>query len=96
MFDLSNYPKNSKFFDPDNEKGISKMKDVFKGKINVELVGLKSKMQTIKDVDGKETKTRKGVNKNVVKNIKHEEYIDVLFNKKVVRHNIKRIHVIEL
>ena len=69
MFDLSNYPKNSKFFDPDNEKGISKMKDVFKGKINVELVGLKSKMQTIKDVDGKETKTRKGVIKTLLKTL---------------------------
>ena len=28
LFDLSNYPKNSKFFDPVNEKVIGKMKDV--------------------------------------------------------------------
>ena len=48
-------------------------------------------MQSIKDVDGKENKTGKGVNKNVFKNIKLEEYIDVLFNEKVVRYNIKRI-----
>ena len=96
MFDLSNYRKDSKFFDPDNEKGISKMKDVSRGKIYDEFVGLKSRMQSIKDVDGKETKTRKGVNKNVVKNIKYGKYIDVLFSKKLVRYNIKRNHVIEL
>ena len=95
MFDLSNYPKDSKFFDPDNEKGISKMKDLSRGKINYEFVGLKSRMQSIKDADGKETKTRKGVNKNVVKNIKHEKYI-VLFSKKLVRYNLKRNPVIEL
>ena len=29
----------------------------------------------------------KGINKK----LRHEEYVDVLFNKKVVRHNMKRI-----
>ena len=27
----------------------------------------------------------------IVKNIKHEEYIDLWFNKKIMRHNMKRI-----
>ena len=45
---------------------------------------LHSKMQSIKNFDGEENKTGKGVNKNVFKNIKHKEYIDVLINKKVV------------
>ena len=40
-------------------------------------------MQSIKDVDGKENKTGKGVNKNVFKNIKLEEYIDVCLTKKL-------------
>ena len=44
LFDLSNYPKDSKVFDPVNEKVIGKMKDVSDGKINNEFVGLKSKM----------------------------------------------------
>ena len=56
-----------------NEAG--KMKDESKWKINDEFVGLKSNMQSIKNVDGKENKAGEGVNKNVVKNIKHEEYI---------------------
>ena len=64
MLDLSNYPKDSKFYDPAN-------KNEPKGKINYEFVGLKSKMQSIKNVDGKENKTGKGVNKNVVKSIKY-------------------------
>ena len=44
LFDLRNYPKDSKFFDPVNKKVIGKMKDVSEGKINDEFVGLKSKM----------------------------------------------------
>ena len=48
LFDLSNYLKDSKFFDPFNEKVIGKMKDVSEGKINDEFVGLKSKMYSIK------------------------------------------------
>ena len=67
------------------------MEDESKGKINDEFVELKSKMQSIKDVDGEENKTEKKINKNVVKNRKQEEYVDVLFNKRIVRHNMKRI-----
>ena len=59
---------------------MGKMKDNSKGKINYEFVGIKSKMQPIKNVDSKENKTGKGVNKTIVKNIKHGGYIDVLFN----------------
>ena len=49
------------------------MKDESKGKINDEFVGLKSKTQSVKNVDGKENKTGKRVKKNVVKNIKHNK-----------------------
>ena len=37
-----------------------------------------------------EVKKAKGVNKNVVKNTRHKEFV-VLFNKKVMKHNMKRI-----
>ena len=40
LFDFSDYPLNSKFYDP----VIGKMKDEFKGVIISEFVGLKSKM----------------------------------------------------
>ena len=52
---MSNYPKDSKFLDPVNEKVIDKMKDVCQGKINDEFLGLKSKMFSIKNIDGKES-----------------------------------------
>ena len=44
LFDFSDYPLNSKFFDPVNKKLIGKTKHKFKGKIISEFVGLKSKM----------------------------------------------------
>ena len=41
LFDFSEYPRDSKFFDPVNKKVIAKVKDELKGKINNEFVGLK-------------------------------------------------------
>ena len=58
------------------------MKDKFKGKIFNEFIGLKSNMSSLITVDGEEVKKAKGVNKTVVKNIRHKEYINVLFNEK--------------
>ena len=81
MFDFSDYPLNSKFFDPVNKKVIGKMKDEFKGKIISEFVGLKSKMYSLIGVDDEEVTKTKGV----------QEFVDVLFNKKVIRHNMERI-----
>ena len=63
MLDLSNYLKDSKLFDPVNEKAIGKMKDESKVNISDEFFRLKSK-----NIDRKESKTGKGVYKNVVKN----------------------------
>ena len=54
MFDFSNYPLNSTFFDPANKKVIGTMKDEFKGRIISEFVGLKSKMYSLISVDNKE------------------------------------------
>ena len=48
LFDLSNYSKDSKFFNETNEKVIGKMKDEFGGVIVSGFVGLKLKMYSIK------------------------------------------------
>ena len=45
---LSNYSKDSKFFDENNKKVTGKMKDEFGGVIANEFVGLKSKMYSVK------------------------------------------------
>ena len=63
------------------------MKDVSEGKIIDEFVGLKSKMYSIKNIDGEESNTAKRVNIATGFN----EFKDTLFNKKVVRHKMKRI-----
>ena len=87
LFDFSNYPVKSKFFDPANKKVIGKMKDEFKGKIISEFVGLKSKMYSLISVNDEEVTKAKGINKK----IKHRVFVDVLLGKKVIRHNMKRI-----
>ena len=62
------------------------MKDESKGKMYS-----KSKMYSLMDVDDEEVKKVKGVNENVVKEIRHKEYIGALFNKKIIRHKMKII-----
>ena len=63
------------------------MKDEFGGVIVEEFVGLKSKMYSTKKIDGKECNAAKGV--SIV--TEFDEFKDVLFNKKNIRHKIKRI-----
>ena len=86
FFDFSDYPLRSKFFDSVNKKVIGKMKDEFRGKIISEFPGLKSKMYSLINVDIEEVTKARGVNKK----IRHKEFVGVLFNKKVIRHNMKR------
>ena len=61
--------------------------DIFEGKIIDEFVGLKSKMHSMKHIDGKKSNTAKGV--NIANGF--NEFKDIFFNKKVVRHKMKRI-----
>ena len=63
MFDFSDYPLDSQFFDPANKKVIDKMKDEFKGEKNNEFVRLKPKMYSLISVDDEEVTKAKGVNK---------------------------------
>ena len=70
-------------------KVIGKIKDVSEGKIIDEFVGLKSKMYSTKNINGKESNTTKGVKINTEFN----ELKDTLFHKKVLRHNMKRIEI---
>ena len=63
------------------------MKDEYGGAIIDEFVGLKSKIYSIKKTDGSESSTAKGVNIATEFN----EFKDVLFNKKIIRHKMKRM-----
>ena len=79
--------KGSKFYDPSSINEIGKMRDEYKGKRNDEFAGVKSKMRSLTNIDGKENKTGKGVNKHVFKNVRHKESVDVLFNRRVMKQN---------
>ena len=84
---FSNYSKDSKFFDETNKTVNGNMKDEFGGVIVIEFVGLKSKMYSMKKIDGKECNTAKGV--SIATDF--DKFKDVLFNEKIVRHKMKRI-----
>ena len=87
LLDFSNYTEDAKFFDSTNQKVIRKMKDASEEKIIGKFVGLKSKMYSIKNLDGKESNTAKGV--NIV--TEFNELKDTLFNQKALRHKMKII-----
>ena len=87
LFDFSNYSKDSKFFDETNKKVIGKMKDEFSGVIVDEFVGLKSKMHSMKQIDGKECNIAKGVSIAT----EFDKFKDVLFMSKIIRHKMRRI-----
>ena len=63
------------------------MKDEYGGIIIDQFIGLKSKMYSIKKIDGSESSAAKGVNIATEFN----EFKDVFFNKKIIRklRNIK-------
>ena len=42
-------------------------------------------------VNSREIKKAKGGNKNFVESIRHKEYVDVLFNRGLIRHKTKII-----
>ena len=87
LFDFSNYSKYSTFYDDSNKKVTSKMEDEYGGVIIDQFVGLNSKMYSIRKINGSESSTTNGVNIATEFN----EFKDVLFNKKVIRHKMKRI-----
>ena len=79
--------KHKQLFDFSNKKLIGKMKDKSEGKAIGNFVGLKSKMHSMKNIDGKESNTAKGVDIAT----KFNEFKDTLFNKKIIRHKMGRI-----
>ena len=88
MLDFSNYSNKSKYYDNSNKLVVGKMKDETAGVVLEEFVGLKTKMYSYLVDDNSEHKNEKGLNKNVVATISHNEYKGVLLNKKCLRHSM--------
>ena len=78
MFDLSNYSTKSKYYDNSKKVVVGKMKNETAGVAIEEFVGLfKPKMYAYLVDDNSEYKIGKGVNKNVIATISHNEYKEV-------------------
>ena len=78
LFDLSNHPKNSKYYCCDNKKVVGKMKDQYGGTLIKTFIRLKSKMYSILDENNNERSTNKRHNAF----IELKEFEDTLFKKK--------------
>ena len=91
-FDNSDYDKESPFYNAVNKKVIGKFKDESAGIPITEFVGLRSKMYSYVKDNEQTARTAKGIKKQVIiKDIKHEDYKEVLFNNKQMHHTIKTI-----
>ena len=90
MLDFRNYSAESKYYN-DSKKLVVKMKDEPGSVAIKEFVGLKPKMYLFLIDDSSQHKKTKSVYKNVVATIIHNEYKDVLLNKKCLIHSMNRI-----
>ena len=79
------------YYDDSNKLVVGKRKDEAGSVAIEEFVGLKPKMYSIFLDDSSEHKKAKGVNRNAVAAISHNEYKDVLLNQKRLRHLMNRI-----
>ena len=92
LFDNSNYPENSPYFNKTNKKVIGKFKDEAAGVPVTEFVGLRSKMYSYMKDNQKGGKTAKGIKKNTIKkDITHENYRQTIFEQKQMQHRMKTI-----
>ena len=71
MFDFSNYSTKSKYYDNSNKLVVGKTKDETAGVVIEES---KPKMYSYLVDDNSDHKKAKGLNKNVVATIRHNEY----------------------
>ena len=91
MFDFRNYLTKPKYYDDSKKLVVNKMKDETGGVAIEEFIRLKSKVYFSCADDNSKHKIAKNVNKNIVATICHNEYKDVLLNKKCLRNSKNRI-----
>ena len=86
LYDLSNQPKDGEYYCPDNKKVPGKMKDEYPGQVILEFIALKPKSYAIITI-----KSEKCTHKGHSFNFSSNEHKDALFNKKILRHPMKKI-----
>ena len=87
LFALSNFPKSCKYYCDDNKKIVGKMKHEYGGKSILKFAILKSKMYSILGESSNEKSTNKGHNDF----IEFQEFHNTLFQKKILRHQMRGI-----
>ena len=87
FFDLSNFSKDCKYYSGDKNKVPGKMKHENGGAPIIEFISSKPKSNTVIDVNNYEKSVHKGHNSN----IRSDEFKEVINNKKVIRHPMKKI-----
>ena len=92
LFDNSDYDPGNKFYFKENKKVIGKMKDECAGIPITEFCGLRSKMYSYIKENDKYCCKAKGIKKNVVsKEIKHNNYLEILQGKTKNRYKMNII-----
>ena len=86
-FDLSNFSKDSKYYDSSNKKVPGKMKNEYPGKNFAEVIALMSKSYIVIISDSKEERKHNGHNYKFTAN----EYRDAVFNRAILKHQLKKI-----
>jgi hypothetical protein len=86
-FDLSEYKKDHKCYNPTNKKVVGKFKDEFSNKIIKRFWGVRSKCYKIETDDNETKETFKGIKKHIAKDITVKMYNDCIFNNKTTNHN---------
>ena len=84
MFDFSNYSK-SKYFDDSKKLVFDKLKDEKGGVLTDEFFISKTKIYQLLVGDSSKYNKARVVNRHIVATITHNEYKDVLLNKKYLR-----------
>ena len=85
------YEDKVKYYDGSSKLVVGKMNDEAGGVAVKEYVGLKPKMYSFLLDNNSGHKKAKCVNRNVLATISHNEYKDLLWNNKCLRHSMNRI-----
>ncbi|XP_064617304.1 uncharacterized protein LOC135481407 [Liolophura sinensis] len=92
----SDYPQDHPLHSEANVKVLGKIKDECAGRPIAEYIGLRPKMYSILKTGGANIKKAKGVKKGVVeKRIRHKQYQEALFKKKIFRHGMGVVTVMK-
>ena len=86
-YDFSDYPTDHPCHSTENKKVVGKFKDECNGRVIAEFVALRPKMYSVLEASGASMKKAKGVQKiTMKKDIRHELYKQVLFEREEMRH----------